>query len=518
VRVVGRSAAVSGIDLALGQDPITIGSARDNTIVVDSPEVGSHHLVLRRRGAECILQPLDAEHPVFLNGIRVVGRHVLLPGDLLEVGPAAFSLVSASANDAERPREDAGNRRLWLGASVGVLVALVALIVALASGFAPAWSLQALELALAPTNTAMPTPPATAAPAQPVTPTFVPATPVVTPIAAATPTATIEPSRATIEAVLAAAPHVRVVAAMTAVAILSPEERERALADLASGTPEVWLELVLSTPTPAPPSGTLVLGRYLADANRYDIVLHDLYTGGETQLLPQASQPAFSRDGRLLAYHSWQESALGLFAATSDGTQRWLLTRDAHSEDVWPAWAPDGSAVAFASTRLGDGMSRVYTVPSQGGIASDVTYGEYVDWSPDGSQLAVKSCIGGTCGIMLVRPDGSELVPLTTEASDGAPAWSPNGRYIAFHSHRLGKWAIYVMRSDGGGLLQLTGGSADDCVPVWSPDGRYLAFRSDRSGDWAIWAVPATGGEPLWLFDAPARPGEELVERLSWLP
>ena len=507
------------VDLVLDQRTVGIGSAPNNTIVLDDPAVGAQHLLLRRRGAEWMLEPLDAERPVYLNGIRIIGKHAVRAGDTFEVGSGVFELLPLAGTGPDSKHEDGFNRRLWLGASAGLLVSMAAFVIVFSSGLSNRLVLPGIEPTATTVNpgtatpASMPTPNPTLSQAGPApTVTTAPTGPPVTP------SPTVEASRATMEAALASAPHAQVITAMTVVAGLEAEEREQALARLEAARPEDWLVKVLSTPTPAPPEGRLALARWLPEANRYDLVLHDVVAGTETQLIPHASQPAFTADGQRLAYRSWQEDAFGLFAASGDGTERWLLTRDAHPEDMWPAWSPDGLTVAFASRRLGDDVSRLYIVPAQGGPAANLTYGEYADWAPDGTHLAVKTCEGGDCGITLVPPDGSDRLRLTTDASDGAPAWSPNGLYIAFHSHREGKWGVYVMRNDGSGLLRLTESDSDDCVPVWSPDGRYLAFRSDRGGTWAVWVVPATGGDAVRLLDAPTRPGDEIWERMSWIP
>jgi hypothetical protein len=525
LRLVGRSEAVSGVDFPLDQGALTVGSAASNTIQVDHPAVAPHHLRLHRSGAQWMLEPLDAAYPVYLNGIRVIGRHAVRPGDQLAFGPVSLAVLPDASRRPRRPHPTDINRRAWLVASMGSLLALLAFVVSLQAGLVPLQPLKAVEQALVPTNTP-------ARPTATASPTSVPATAVTAtgpsgpapaasstrrPTIAATPTR--EFLRATLEAALAAAPLERAVAAMTAVAMMPPGAQQQALAELrAAPSLDDWLNELLGTPTPVPPQGRIAFGRYGVDTGRYDIILRDLATGEEIFLLAQASQPAFSPDGRTVAYHSWQPNALGLFAATADGTQRWLLTRDAHPEDGYPAWSPDGSVLAFASLRLGDGMSRIYTVPAHGGNATSIAYGEYADYAPEGDVIAIKSCVGGSCGIMLVRPDGTGQEFLTTDATDGAPAWSPDGQRIAFHSYRDDNWSIFVMNRDGTGFIQLTDAGGTDCVPTWSPDGRYLAFRSNRGGEWAIWVVPANGGPIQRLFTAPIEPGDELVERLSWLP
>jgi len=92
LRLVGQSEATAEVDLFLDQNSITVGSAPSNSIVLDDPAVAGRHLLLRRRGAEWMLEPLVATGPVYLNGIRIIGKHAVRPGDQFEVGSAAFGL------------------------------------------------------------------------------------------------------------------------------------------------------------------------------------------------------------------------------------------------------------------------------------------------------------------------------------------------------------------------------------------------------------------------------------------
>lgn len=529
MRLVGVSEAAASLDLALDQGTITVGSDPGNTVVIEVPDVDDHHLRLRHRGRDWTLEPFRPGQIVCLNGIRVIGPHSLRVGDEIEFGSARLALAAEPGEERRQAPRRALNRKAWLGASTGLVFALIIAIAALQTlprGIEPP---TALGAALAPTVTAAPSAtsaptetaaPPTATPMAPPTSTLPATRAPVAPTAGATPV--VDSDLATLEAALGPAPHQRAVTAMTAIAVMPSPLRQQALRDLAAlsdGQVESWIDSLLGTPTPVPPTGRLVFGRYSPGFGRYDVVSRDLLSGLETVLLTQGSQPAFSADGRMFAYHSWQPDALGLYAATADGSARWLLTRDSHDEDRLPAWSPDNALVAFASFRLSDGMSRIYSVPAQGGLARDITYGEYVSWSPDGSRIAIKGCVGGSCGIMLATPDGEDLTFLTTDATDGAPAWSPDGTRIAFHSHRQDdNWDLYVMNRDGTDIRRLTDSAMTDCTPVWSPDGRYLAFRSNRDAQWALWVVPSEGGEPALLFPADLRPGDELIECIAWLP
>ena len=64
---------------------------------------------------------------------------------------------------------------------------------------------------------------------------------------------------------------------------------------------------------------------------------------------------------------------------------------------------------------------------------------------------------GATVDLMAVRPDGSGLHRLTSQAgNNGFPAFSPDGKQLVFRSGRGGHKNLYIMNSDGTGIKQLT--------------------------------------------------------------
>jgi TolB protein len=539
MRLVGESEVVASVDLPLRHNIVTIGAARGSSVMVHGAGVAALHTRLRRQGPAWFIEDVRGSSGTYLNGIRVTGAQVLRPGDHVAAGGASFRLVPEEADPPSSPNQRASSRRVWLGVSITVFALLAGVVVGIATmpgtwnplgpffaSPAPAATTpEATQLAITTTavatTTPRPTSTSTRAVARP-TRDAAPATATPSPTQAPTqlPTAAIDPGMGTMQAALAAAPADRAFAAMTVVAGMDGGDRKMALATLAVANVDeaaVWLDSLLGTPTPAPPTGIVVLGVYSASMERYDVVRHDLASGADTTLLALASQPSLSPAGDTIAYRSWQADALGIFAATADGSQRWLLTRESHPEDSQPHWSPDGVTVAFSSLRYGDGRSRVYLVPAGGGIASGVCVGEYATWAPDGG-IAFKGCIGGSCGLMLATMDGNDQRLITGDASDGAPAWSPDGQLVAFQSSREGSWDIYVANADGSEVRRLTQGDTIETMPEWSHDGRYVAFRSNADGEWGIWAIPAGGGEPQKLFAANLRPGDEMVESFAWLP
>ena len=88
-------------------------------------------------------------------------------------------------------------------------------------------------------------------------------------------------------------------------------------------------------------------------------------------------------------------------------------------------------------------------------------------WSPDGTQIAFMSTRepGNYPSVFLMNADGSGQINLTPKMDSGtgtwssrAPAWSPNGKYIYFTGVRPGMPTeqIYVMGADGSNQTPLT--------------------------------------------------------------
>lgn len=116
-------------------------------------------------------------------------------------------------------------------------------------------------------------------------------------------------------------------------------------------------------------------------------------------------------------------------------------------------------------------------------------------FSPDGSRIAFESTRSGAYEIWICRSDGSNLIQLTHFNSvTGTPRWSPDGGQIVFDTRSSGNADIFVMDSRGGSIRRLTSEPSTDVVPSWSGDGNWIYFASDRNGSWEVWKMPSTHG------------------------
>jgi Tol biopolymer transport system component/DNA-binding winged helix-turn-helix (wHTH) protein len=120
-------------------------------------------------------------------------------------------------------------------------------------------------------------------------------------------------------------------------------------------------------------------------------------------------------------------------------------------------------------------------------------------FSPDGTRIAFESTRSGTYEIWVCQSDGSRLMQLTNfgPSEAGTPRWSPDGQQIVFDRFSDENADIYVVDSQGGAPRKLTKEPSNEAVPSWSRDGGWIYFASDRTGGWEVWKMPSTGGQAL---------------------
>jgi Tol biopolymer transport system component len=258
------------------------------------------------------------------------------------------------------------------------------------------------------------------------------------------------------------------------------------------------------------------------DGNNPEVFFMNPDGSGQTNLTNDPagdSQPARSPDGTRLAFTSTRGGSTGfdfnIWVMNADGSGPLPLTSDP-ARDEGATWSPDGSKIAFVSNR--DANQEIYVMNADGSGQTRLTDNPARDdqpaWSPDGSKIAFMSFRDGNAEIYVMNPDGTNPIRLTTNPlSDVTPAWSPDGSKIAFTSADvvggfLTALDIYVMNADGSGRTRLTDDAANDLDPTWAPDGSRIAFVSERdlaTGHQEIFAMNADGTDQVNLTNDPGQ-------------
>ena len=156
----------------------------------------------------------------------------------------------------------------------------------------------------------------------------------------------------------------------------------------------------------------------------------------------------------------------GLWVMKPDGSNPHAITT---SDDIDPTWSPDGSMIAFASSRAG--ARQLFVMNADGTNVRQVTdlkdMGGRSSWSPDGTRLAFYAGPAGDHNIYIIHVDGTNLVQLTNSGDNLGPSWSPDGNWIAFASFRDGNNEIYIIHPDGTDVTNLTNNPISDWQPRW---------------------------------------------------
>jgi Tol biopolymer transport system component len=190
--------------------------------------------------------------------------------------------------------------------------------------------------------------------------------------------------------------------------------------------------------------------------------------------------PAWSPDGRSLAFASKRSGSFDIYVMRADGSGTRPLTATA-DDDLHPTWSPDGKWIAFERDR------RIYAIQPSGGGLHVISRGFPGDtdpaWSPGGTWIAfVRRVAGGPVReIWMMRSDGREAHRVTAlHGSSINPAWSPNGKRVVFASNIVGSlYDLYVASVRDGRVRRLTREGPDAFEPAWSPDGATIAFAQD---------------------------------------
>ena len=216
-------------------------------------------------------------------------------------------------------------------------------------------------------------------------------------------------------------------------------------------------------------------------------------------------KPRLSPDGERLLI--WADDDLWIYDIASG--RRSAVTTDGMTVDS-TAWNPDGSQVAYTSSR--SGTEEAWTQPADGSseaqqLTTGVEGGVHVDsWSPIGNVLAVHQHLPSGTDILMIPQRDADPTPqvfLEEQFNENEAQFSPDGRFVAYVSYRTGESQIYVRPYPGPGAPEIV--SVDGGVePIWGANGE-LFYRHPVTLAMMSVAVSAeptlTVGVPELLFD-----------------
>jgi Tol biopolymer transport system component len=212
-----------------------------------------------------------------------------------------------------------------------------------------------------------------------------------------------------------------------------------------------------------------------------DVVLLDR-NGKERVVMPAGSyfMPRLSPDGRhiVLTVTSGTDSDVWIHDIQRGATTK--LTSG--GRNLWPLWSPDGTRVAYASSR--EGSTNVYWRRADGsGAEEQLTSSAHTvipqSWTRDGRHLVVTNVQpdhANWVGVMQVEGPHTIQRFQTGDAPSTMGSVSADGRWMAYVSAESGRLEVYVRPYPGPGpALQISTAGGDE--PCWAGRGLDLIFR-----------------------------------------
>jgi len=219
--------------------------------------------------------------------------------------------------------------------------------------------------------------------------------------------------------------------------------------------------------------------------------------------------PSFSRDGDKVVFSSDRSGRnTKIWMLNVDGGGGLRLITSTPAEDYSPYASRAEDLVTYSSIPDGSSEPQVWTVDTQGRLATQLREGKDPRISPDGKWIAfLKKESNRICSDagsktaekvyqiwkMTVEGDSETQLTMNEDYCVKDAMWSPDGKWIVFSSNEnvdsnnRSNYDIWLMATDGTQRVQLTTNGSMDILPTFDRTGKHILFVSNRGGKWNIW-------------------------------
>ena len=214
---------------------------------------------------------------------------------------------------------------------------------------------------------------------------------------------------------------------------------------------------------------------------------------------------AWSPNGKRIAVATWTSGPQwDIYVSDSDGSNRKNITHSTGYVD-FPAWSPDGRSIAFGTCdQQGCALARVNadgtgreTLLQNTDKSSGPRSPRLISWAPNGKEIAFVAGSGSQYYEQVFVSDlsGTAVTQLTNENTGHlSPSFSHGGDLIAYvredNQSLASRSDIFIVHPDGTNPTNVTHGLLlSQLDTAWSPSDDWLAFSGDKPGFAAVYNV-----------------------------
>jgi Tol biopolymer transport system component len=226
--------------------------------------------------------------------------------------------------------------------------------------------------------------------------------------------------------------------------------------------------------------------------------------------------PAWSRDGKTLAYVEWTDAGLGRIRTIGANGAGGKVVTSVPGHYRRPAFSPDGQTIVFEKGTGGYLLSQlrsddpgVYRIPAAGGAMAKVTdSGTAPHYGAANDRIFLTRGEGPS--VVLVSVDLNGEAARTHAKAEMVASYevSPDGQNVAFRDN----YAAYVMPM-AAGPQEVGAGKGGSAVPVVKASAGGATYLSWTSGghqlNWSLGPTLFSGSVDAMLPTAPAKEGEK---------
>lgn len=231
-----------------------------------------------------------------------------------------------------------------------------------------------------------------------------------------------------------------------------------------------------------------------------------------TNVPDAVSQPALSRDGRMLAFIRGSSTFAGpgqVYVKMLPDGEAVQLTKDS-LQKMSPVFSLDGSRIAYTTVDANHRWD-TWIVPLLGGEPRLwLANASGLNWF-DKQTIFFSEIKDNDTHMALVSADESRAVehdvyvPPSDRGMAHRSSLSPDGKSMLVVEMDRGLWLhCKLVALAPGSLVQPAGPTGGGCTSVaWSPDGKWMYFTSGASGAFHIWRQHFPNGKPEQITSGP---------------